>query len=341
MDSLTTQTSLTLLTGSNAKQKRKVIEILQQSYFDQCFTILFRPNSVQVVEKEGDFFPLSRFIGEVNHHIEVNHYETLSSIFDDLSSRNSIHHIIVDVHPLSDIHLIVEYLPSTNLKHLHIIDAKDFWFSYFSEHVIKQQYGEELDYTLGEKITEQIECADTIVVFNHTKISERQIGELLAFLHALQPFAIIKDEHTYDPTFMENRKGFAGARSHHMLFDMQKKQAISRCNVRFLYDFGISTFLFTRDDPIDFSRLEQFLITLPAEVFRMKGKYVDSDTKETTFISQVGSSVQVETIVTQEKKHLPYLSEFLFIGSEIDVEQLTTKLNECFTENVANQRKQL
>ncbi|WP_062047280.1 GTP-binding protein [Bacillus sp. JCM 19034] len=61
----------------------------------------------------------------------------------------------------------------------------------------------------------------------------------------------------------------------------------------------------------------------------MKGRCYNPSTKQLHSISQVGTSIQVETTEVYPVPSVEVLTEFLFIGSELHVQELKSMLDNC------------
>ncbi|WP_332690556.1 GTP-binding protein [Halalkalibacter lacteus] len=325
---------LTVVTGFSIKDKSDLIKEIQGSKQSKIKVILFRPTDVNLVVNSADPYPLTHFIGEAAHELEINTLTNLITTLEEISSHRNVDEILLDIYPTSDIDSLFDCSISQNnhqnwyLKsHIHVIDARDFWFSYFSEHGIELT-NHTLEYTLGEALIHQLELAEMIYLSNTNQLSHERLGELMVFIQNLQPRALISVMNDSDWRGEDKKTAF-NMKAASSLYVDQFNLFSSRSNLKGIGQFGIDTFVYQSQLPVDFSRLEQFFTKIPREVFRMKGRCYSPFTQEHYYISQIGSSIQVETTKMNCTKSIDALTEFLFIGSELNQEEIITMLDDC------------
>nr|WP_285890256.1 GTP-binding protein [Halalkalibacter oceani] len=99
--------------------------------------------------------------------------------------------------------------------------------------------------------------------------------------------------------------------------------------------YGIDTYVYKSKYPIDLSHLERLFEQFPNEVFRMKGRCYNPGSEELYEISQIGASIRLHTF------HMPswssdVFSEFLFIGEELDRNDIQKKIEACLRTTVTS-----
>ncbi|WP_227935551.1 GTP-binding protein [Alkalihalobacillus deserti] len=332
------QKPLTVVTGFSLKDKCDVIRRMQGNKQTNIRVILFRPTDVKLVIHSEDPFPLTHFISEAVHHVEINTIPNLITALEEESCNHHFDEIILDIYPISHQHSLFESLTSQNgnqnwfiKSHIHVIDARDFWFSYYSEHgitICEFDSNLTLEYTIGETLINQLELAEMIFLSNTEQLSHERLGELMVFIQNLQPQALVSNLNDMNWRNEDKKTAFDMKAAYNLYAD-QTNLFSSRSNMKVIGQYGIETFVYQSFLPVDFSRLEQFFTKLPSEVFRMKGRCYNPFTQELHSISQVGSSIQVDTTNIYSAKSTNALTELLFIGSELNHEEIETMLNDC------------
>ncbi|ARK30011.1 GTP-binding protein [Halalkalibacter krulwichiae] len=332
------QKALTVITGFSLKDKCDVIRKLQRKNANNIRVIRFRPTDVKlVVHSAEDPFPLTHFVSEAVHHLEINTVSNLLTILEEECDNEHIDEIILDIYPISTFESLLGSFASQMKRlnyspkaHIHILNARDFWFAYFSEHSIQTNELNStptLEYTLGEAFIHQLEHAGMIYLTNTEQLSHERLAELTVFIQNLQPNAVVERLHERVWRTENNNVGF-DLEAANYLYSHQIELFSSRRNLNVIGQYGIETFVYQSNSPIDFSRLEDFFSNLPNEVFRMKGRCYHSSKQELYSISQVGSSIQVDTtLLPINSNH--FLTEFLFIGSEMNHQEIERMLDNC------------
>ncbi|WP_157800855.1 GTP-binding protein [Bacillus solitudinis] len=185
-----------------------------------------------------------------------------------------------------------------------------------------------LQFTLGEILINQLELSETIYLSNKDQLSHERLGEIMVFIQYLQPKALISGINEMN-WINENKKSAFSMKADSSLYDDQLKLFTSRSNMKVIGHYGIETYVYQSFLPVVFSRLENFLTELPSEVFRMKGRCYIPFSQELYSLSQVGSSIQVDATNMCSAKSINVLTELLFIGSKMKLEEIEMMLNDC------------
>jgi G3E family GTPase len=328
---------LTVLSGFSLKEKRKWLKRMDK-HNKKWFKVLYVQEDIDLMTRTEDPLLISSFLGEVNHDREINTISDLYLLLDEIKKKECIDEIVLDIYPFSDALLINELTYEKKMhvnwllkSHIHIIDASEFWFAYFSEHELHVQHSNNnvTTYTFGEALIKQLEMADVILIGNSEMITSERLGELLSFVRALQPGAQI--EMIDEFVISKEKKTAFEQKAVSSLFTDQIEYSERSKGLDVIGQYGIESFVYRNDSLIDFSRLEHFFSEFPNEVFRMKAKCYHPAKQEFYIISQVAASIQVDTFeLTAESHSSGVLSEFLFIGVDVNKEAIQEKLQACF-----------
>ncbi|TWI60036.1 GTP-binding protein [Halalkalibacter nanhaiisediminis] len=327
------QIPLTIVTGFSLKGKNELLKKVYSNDGNKRLKVLYHDTSFTFIKNEEEPLPMTSFIGTAVHDAEV----TLSNLdtWIEQQPQCDIDEIVLDIYPFTDVSYLLDSLVSNTSmylhSHIHVIGADEFWSAYFSEHEIQftcSETKERIIYTLGETLMSQLEMAQTVVLSNSDSLSFEEQGELTTFIQTLVPTSTIKriDDFCWEHEKRETTFELKGAS---YLYTQQVDLFESRNDIPIIGHYGIDTYVFKSIYPVDFPKLEQFFSKLPNEVFRMKGTCYNPSLKESYIISQVGSSVQVNTYEVDLLPLDGVLSEFLFIGAELDRVHLKNCLDFC------------
>lgn len=325
-----------MITGFAVKDKYDLIRNLQGDRTHKCKLILFRPTEITFICHPEEPFRQTHLICETVHSQEIHTLPDLITALHREADNEQTEQIILDIYPFTNIDALFSSLvEEPNLfitSHIHVIDARDFWFTYFSEHQILVK-NTDLDviseHTLGELLISQLELADTICLSNTEQISLQRSGELMVFTQTLRPNAFVG---SMNEIISRDAEGPTFAfTSFSSLYTMQRNLFSLRGNIYQIGHYDINTYVYHSKLPIDFRRFKMLLTSIPSEVFRMKGKCYDLSQNEYHSISQVGSSIQVETTTIDDLDDV--LTEFLFIGSSLNQQELQEMIDACLQTN--------
>ncbi|MCK0471181.1 GTP-binding protein [Halalkalibacter sp. APA_J-10(15)] len=336
------QKTLTVITGFSLRDKSEFIKKMLGKE-STIKVVLYRPTDVELVcHSDEDPFSLSLFMTEAIHHIEVNKTANLIPVLEEELFSEHVEEIILDLYPIANLDVLIGSLASLrhiHHSHIHVLNTREFWNTFFSEYSIQPNEMDaalSLEYTFGETLIQQLEHAGTIYLTNADQISAERLAELTSFIQNLQPNVAIRRFNEITNWDM-NLESLIPIKTTDQLYSDQIKLFLSRRNLDMIGQHGIDTFVYQSVFPIDFTRLENFFKLLPNEVFRMKGKCYNPSTHEQHTISQVGTSILVDTIDVDPDKSDDILTEFLFIGSELNNDEIEDMLNNCL--QISSQRK--
>ncbi|WP_078554542.1 GTP-binding protein [Alkalihalobacterium alkalicellulosilyticum] len=324
---------LIVLSGFPLRDKCIFMERFQDEKQQRVLKILFQQEKSKLKVKAEDPFNVT-LIGKTVHNAVIDSINQLHTVVKRMDLTEDFDGIILDMFPTVEppIDALLAFCKEMNItfkSHIHLIDAREFWFSYFSEHEILVDAEDSLerrDYTVGEMLTNQLEFADTIVFCHTNHLSHERLGELYSFVMSLQPKAMVV---TFEEFFQADDNRMYELHSASSLYTHQLNIAESRKHLKVVGQYGIGTYVYKSPKSISLSRLEYFFHQFPPEVFRMKGQCYNPMNHELYVISQVGSSIQVDTF-DMPTWSSSVMSEFLFIGEELDQQDIQQRLDECF-----------
>ncbi|MDY7221517.1 GTP-binding protein [Halalkalibacterium halodurans] len=329
------QKPLTVISGFSENGKRELMKSYQENRQNHVKIIRFHPKAMKLTLNGEDPFPVTSFIGEAIHHVEATTEEDLMSLLAKEHQNRSTDEILLDVSPFSSIDSLLEQFTSDRrwfiASHVHVLDAKAFWFSYFSEHEIITA-DQDFTQTLGEALILQLELADTLCLYHQDGLSSERLGELTAFLRVLQPRALLCDLHEAIQRCQKGHTTF-DKNGYASLYVEQRNLVASRQHVKVIHNYGVDTFFYQSSQPVGIHQLERFFEHLPNDIFRMKGRCYNPQTGELHSISQVGAHIQVDTTTTDLMENRDVQTELLFIGFELDRYALSRLLHECLQPN--------
>lgn len=235
-----------------------------------------------------------------------------------------------------------------------VVDANRFWDDYASgESLLERQMANDEHDTreVIDLLIDQIEFANVILLNKTDLVHEEDIKELRALIHQLNPDAHIyeTDQSKIDMDKILNTK----------LFDFEKAsqsagwlKELNNEHTPETEEYGIGSFVYRRKRPFHPERFMHFLESFSLDVIRSKGFFwLASRNDMCGLISQAGNSMQIqgagEWIATLSADEIalemiedPSLkerwdafgdrqTEIVFIGIEMDQQQITTNLDSC------------
>ncbi|MCD8509880.1 MAG: GTP-binding protein [Bacillus sp. (in: Bacteria)] len=134
--------------------------------------------------------------------------------------------------------------------------------------------------------------------------------------------------------FKQNNTIFKGSKKHHTpeeLYTYQLETFMPKTPLKLVGDFGIDTYIYQSTHPISLERLEEFFSNLPDGTLRTKGRCYVPYNNEIHYISHIGPTIEVfsEEFVHYKKAAKEYLTEFLFIGDQLEPLDIKKRLDNC------------
>lgn len=237
-----------------------------------------------------------------------------------------------------------------------VVDAYRFWHDFSSgESLIErsQAIGDDDTRDVVDLLIDQIEFCDVLLLNKCDMIEESELAQLEAVLRKLQPRAkLIKTvKGQVEPAEILNTGLFdfdEASRSAGWLKEMEKPVHVPETE-----EYGISSFVYERVKPFHPERLMKWMENWPETVVRAKGiMWVASRNDVGQSISQAGPSIQFgpsgywiatlppeeqelyfqedpELRITWSPEYGDRINKVVFIGIEMNREQLTAALDDC------------
>lgn len=247
-----------------------------------------------------------------------------------------------------------------------VVDARNFWKIYQEGQTLKdvgQELGVEDERTLADLLTDQVEFADIIILNKVDLINQSQKTDILNLLKKLNPVAkVIESQNSkIDIKELINTK----------LFDLDKAQnsagwmhELANEHKPESEEYSITSFVYRSRKPFDAQKFQKTLTSLKG-IIRGKGMYwIASDNRNIFEYSQAGANISLanplgiwwcvadnefwpadfESIARIENmfegKKGDRRQELVFIGKDIDKNQIIKKLDDCLLEPNIEQKKE-
>jgi G3E family GTPase len=236
-----------------------------------------------------------------------------------------------------------------------VVDANRFWHDFSSgESLLDRKQANDVTDTreVVDLLVDQIEFAD-VLVLNKIDLIERDfVLELKAVLHKLNPDAKIIESAFSQVQLFEILDT--------NLFDFEKAsrgagwiKELNEEHTPETEEYGISSFVYRRRRPFHPERWMQWLEDWPVEIVRAKGFFwLASRNNMTGLLSQAGPSIMIqgagewiaayseeerqetlkeepELLEKWDEEFGDRMTELVFIGHEMDREEIETSLNKC------------
>jgi len=237
-----------------------------------------------------------------------------------------------------------------------VVDAYHFWKDFNTGESLKdrgQDAGEGDTRDVVHLLTDQIEFCDVLIINKCDMISEEELVKLEEALRAMQPIAkIIRSSYgKIEPKEILNTKLFnfeEASQSAGWIQELMKPHHTPETE-----EYGISSFVFTRQIPFHPERLLTWINNWPEEVVRSKGiMWLATRNRTAVSFSQAGVSSQMGpgglwVAALTEEERIMYLGEdftpetdwddqwgdrvtkLVFIGIGLDQEKISSSLDEA------------
>ncbi|MFA9558465.1 GTP-binding protein [Evansella sp. AB-rgal1] len=329
------QIPITLVTGFSDRLKSTLIKEMKLQIKSKV--ILFRDPRIVNRDISKECFIQENIPTEVVQDLELFTIKDLLSTIKVWNTKQ-IDQIIINLDKLSNVHLLSQF---SNVeeddwlisKHIHVVDAVNFWFQYSSNEYIYQYPNEEEinESSIGELLITPLELADTILLGGIDKINKERLSELQWFLNKLNPLAKVmttNDLKTNDSLYRETNN-----RTNHtsqQLYTYQLQHFEQKKPLMLIGEYGIDTYIYRSPFPISMKNLKHFFTKLPEGLLRTKALcYIPYENK-TYYISQIGPTIEV--LSEKQSYYEPsskVLSEFLFIGDHLNPHIIEKQLEKC------------
>ncbi|GAB2559537.1 GTP-binding protein [Gracilibacillus alcaliphilus] len=239
-----------------------------------------------------------------------------------------------------------------------VVDANRFWHDFGSGDSLlsrKQAVGEEDTRNIADLLIDQIEFCNVLILNKTDLVKEEDLQKLEQVIRKLQPEAtIIRTQHSkVDPNEILNTRLFDFETASESAGWLKELNAGVENHTPETEEYGIGSFVYKSRLPFHTERLVSWYQDLPKEIVRMKGvMWCATHNDLALLLSQAGPSVEVEPLAYwvatlpkgQQKEILrnnPEVNDLwdpkygdrhtkiVFIGMDLDVEQITNDLEHC------------
>ena len=235
-----------------------------------------------------------------------------------------------------------------------VVDAYRFMNDYASGETLldRQQTDDELDERdVSDLLVDQLEFANIFVITKSDLVSEDYIKQFKAFLTRINPKAeqYLAVNGKIELTKLLNRQLFdfeEASTAAGWIYELENEHTPET------EEYGISSFVYRRKRPFHAERWHDWLADMPVEIVRSKGFFWLATRDVPGLISQAGISIQFsaagewiatlpeleqQQILAEDKElaskwddvHGDRATEIVFIGIDMDIEQVTTELDAC------------
>ncbi|MDQ0273575.1 GTP-binding protein [Cytobacillus purgationiresistens] len=245
-----------------------------------------------------------------------------------------------------------------------VIDGHQFWEDYHSEDLLidrQMNVTDDDERGIVDLLIDQIEFANVIVLNKTDKLSDDEITSLKALLYKLNPEA----------TFIPAKYGKVDPLEllHTGQFEFEKAsqgagwiKELNEEHVPETEEYGISSFVYRARKPFHPERLQQWLENWPKEILRAKGFFwLVTRNDIAGFLSQAGRMITLEgagrwlASYSEAEQELlkaddpimfenwdeqagDRMTELVFIGIDMDKEQIIHSLNQCLVTEEEEQK---
>lgn len=239
-----------------------------------------------------------------------------------------------------------------------VVDAYRFWNDYNSgETLLDRQEGmSEVDEReVSDLLIDQIEFCDVIVLNKTDLVSEDELSQLKRTIRTLQPeseiIETVNAELPLEKVLNTGRFDYEKAAS--SAGWLRELEMGHENHTPETEEYGISSFVYKRTLPFNAKRFDDFLQEMPENIVRAKGlAWLASRNDFAIMVSQAGRSVGIEPVsywvaamptetrrqILAENREMAQTwdpeygdrrNELVFIGIDLDKEEITKQLDEC------------
>jgi len=213
-----------------------------------------------------------------------------------------------------------------------VIDVNGFWQNFSSGETLldrKEAATKDDVREISDLLIDQIEFANVLVLNKADLVDDETIGELKAVLKSLNPDAKI--------IVTVNAKLDLNEVLNTGLFDFETSsqgagwiKELNEEHVPETEEYGIASFVYRSQRPFHPERLMSWIMNWPVEVIRAKGfLWLATRNDTAVLLSQAGPSLGIESAGKWDMEYGIKMTELVFIGIEMDQQQITADLNQC------------
>ncbi len=336
------RTPVMILSGYTGSGKSSVINQIITRKPDTNFAIiLHQPEFQTIVEKIDQKRKMKR---QPIHSFHVTHTHTIDELLAAMDAHSKeAEYIILELNGTEAPFKIAERLNEdfTVDAIVNVVDAEHFWFDFTSDSLLVPHHAEEQAVMVTDRLTEQIEYSNVILLNRSKGLSEERVQELEWFLVKLQPHAaVVKISYgELDPDKLLYTGLFdaKGMRPGWMTERLQKRRPL-----QLVGKYGIGSFIYERSMPFDPDLFFQWLEELPQEILRTKGVVWLEGEEDPLVLTQSGPFIGIDEgeegelewfFKAAEKgrstSRLTLKNELVFIGIDLNREEIVQALDSC------------
>ncbi|OIJ16532.1 hypothetical protein BKP45_21250 [Anaerobacillus alkalidiazotrophicus] len=324
-----------LVSGYLGSGKTTIINQFIASARKKAAVISYTPTNITVVEQIHDVRKRKSILHECLFLKHSSTIQQLETSLEELIEKERVEVVFVELGATVNPHVIADELSSSRqslfeLKNMiTIIDGQNFWLDFTSDTELYVHDADGYDKeAVADIVVSQIEFCNCLVVNKSNGISRESLRELKWVLEKLQPTAEIvelekitklKELLNNNPFNLTKTKFSAG-----WMKELNQKQN----RFQLIGEYGIGSFVYERTVPFHPERFQKWFLQYPPEVIRTKGiVWALSDLTTPLLLSQAGPSLTLEEGSCWES--LPKKSRLVFIGIDINREQIVAQLDRC------------
>ncbi|MGB6406100.1 MAG: GTP-binding protein [Planococcus donghaensis] len=213
-----------------------------------------------------------------------------------------------------------------------VVDGYAFWKDFASGESLldrRQEATEEDSREISDLLIDQIEFANVILLNKLDLIPHKEKNQLKELLATLNPDAeIIETVHSKVALDKVINTG---------LFNLEKSSQsagwIKELNEKHIpesEEYGISSFVYRRQQPFHSQRLMDWILQWPAEIVRAKGfLWLATRNDTAVLLSQAGPSLGIEYAGLWDLENGIKMTELVLIGIDMDQSSIVKELDRC------------
>ncbi len=341
-----------ILSGYMGSGKSSVIrQILTRETGTDFAIIQHEPGFETLIEKIDQKRKIKRKLVQSLHVTQTYSNKDLLVAVD--THTKEADYIIVELNGTSAPFKIAELLNENYIVDaiINVVDAKHFWLDFTSDSLLVDHQAEEQAVMVTNRLTEQIEYSNVLVLNQCNGLSEERLQELEWFLGKLQPHAKV----------VRTSYGLIGPTEllHTGLFDAKDMRGAvgwmteilqKRRPLQLVGRYGIGSFVYEKQIPFDSDLFYQWIEELPQEILRTKGVVWLEGEEHPLVLSQSGPSICIDegqegevALFFQVQKDrftsiIPIKTELVFIGIDLNREEIIQALDSCLVLPVGSPR---
>ncbi|RXJ04019.1 hypothetical protein DS745_01110 [Anaerobacillus alkaliphilus] len=334
-----------LVSGYSGSGKTTIInQFIAFSSSKKAAVISYISTNITVVEQIHEARKRKSLLHECLFVRRVSTTQQLKTSLEELVVKNCVDVVFVELGATVNPHVIADELCNSTQSLFEIktimtiIDGQNFWLDFTSdtEFYVHDADGYDKE-AVADIVVSQIEFCNSVIINKTNGISRESYHEITWVLKKLQPTAEIveltkglKYEELADknPFILTKTKLSAG-----WIKELNQKQN----RLQLIGEYGIGSFVYERTVPFHPERFQQWFLQYPQEVIRTKGiVWSLSDLATPLLFSQAGPSLTLEEGGSWDS--IQRKSQLVFIGIDIDREQIVAQLDACLATEQESQQ---